>query len=430
VKILQVLRGALIGAAVLFLACGDASAAARFSDPVDDVAVVYETIEARLALMPDVAAWKWTHQRPVFDEERERAVVANVVARAHYFGLTPESVQKVFETQIKIARAIQTALFEKWREQGFPADLTARDLETDLRPALDAIGDEQLKALYWARTELPRVTVTDAISKSLRRIASFAGVTAQDMAELRSVLHDLQPDAQNIDALARLRVLRIGTTGDYAPFSLEHNGELAGVDIQLGTELAAYMELEPRFVRTSWATLMDDLQAGRFDVAISGISNTPERAARGEFSTAYHIDGKTPIARCEDRNRFGSLSDIDKPQVKVIVNPGGTNEQFVRERIEHARIIVHADNRTIFDEIVAGRADVMITDGVEVELQTRRHKELCRTMSVAFTNTAKAILLPRASSLAKDIDVWVRAEVARGGVQTKLQRALTEANSD
>lgn len=423
-KVPHLFRDAAIGVAIFLLVCGGVSAAERFADPADDVARVYETIDARLSLMPEVAAWKWSRQRPVFDEDRERAVVASVVSRAHYFGLRPESVQRVFEVQIQIARSVQTALFDEWRAQGFPDGKQVRDLDGDLRPALDAISNELLAALYWARTELPRVQTNDAISKSLRHVASFAGVTAQDLAELRSALHELRPDSQNIDALARLLVLRIGTTGDYAPFSFEHAGELSGVDIELGVALAAHMGLTPRFVRTTWAGLMDDLQAGRFDLAISGISNTPDRAARAEFSTAYHFDGKTAVARCEDRHRFGNLSEIDQAQVKVIVNPGGTNEQFVREHIQHARVIVHADNRTIFDELVAGRADVMITDAVEVELQTRRHKELCRTMNATLTNTAKAILLPRGSDLAKDVDQWLQAEVARGGVQVKLQRAL------
>ncbi len=424
------LRDALIGVAFFLAFGGIAAAASRFADPGDDVARVYAAIDARLSLMPEVAAWKWTHRRPVFDEERERAVVANAAARAPYFGLTPESVQRVFETQIKIARAVQTALFETWRNEGFPTDRAIRDLETDLRPLLDTIGSEQLAALYWARAELSRVAVTEEISRSLRHMASFAGVTAQDLAELRTVLHDVRATSQTIDPIARLRVLRIGTTGDYAPFSLEREGELSGVDIELGVSLANHLELQPRFVRTTWSTLMDDLQMGRFDVAMSGISNTPERAARAEFSTAYYLDGKTPIARCEDRAKFAALADIDKSQVKVIVNPGGTNEQFAREHIENAQLIVHADNRTIFDEIIARRADVMITDGVEVELQTRRHKELCRTMSGTMTNTAKAILLPRGSSFFKEIDQWLQAEVARGGVQVKLQRALKEADGD
>jgi cyclohexadienyl dehydratase len=426
-KRLHVLRDALAGVA-LFLSSVAALAAdsvARFADPSDDVARVYASMDARLSLMPEVAAWKWANRRPVFDEERERAVVANMTARAQYFGLTPDSIQRLIETQIKIARAVQTALFESWRNEGFPAGRPVRELDSDLRPALDGITNEQLAALFWARTHLTRVSVNDEISKSLRHMASFAGVTAQDLAELRAVLHEVQPTSQVIDPIARLRVLRIGTTGDYAPFSLERGDELSGVDIELGAALAVHLELRPRFVKTTWATLMDDLQAGRFDLAMSGISNTPERAARGEFSTAYHLDGKTSIARCEDRAKFSALDDIDKSQVRVIVNPGGTNEQFVRERLQHARIIVHADNRTIFEELVAERADVMITDGVEVELQTRRHKALCRTMPGTMTNAAKAILLPKGSSLSKDVDQWLQAEVARGGVQAKLQSALS-----
>lgn len=428
VKILQVLRDALLSVVLLSAvgAGGALAASPRFAEPADDVARLYESIDARLSLMPDVAAWKWTHRRPVFDEDRERAVLANVVARAHYFGLTPESVQRIFETQMKLARSVQTALFETWKSEGFPQNLAIRDLETDLRPALDGLSSDQLAALYWVRSDLARIPINDSVSRSMRHMASFAGVTAQDLAELRNVLHELKPNSQAIDTVARLRVLKIGTTGDYAPFSLEVNGELSGVDIDMGVALAEHLELKPRFVKTTWSTLMDDLQAGRFDIAMSGISNTPERAARAEFSTAYHVDGKTPIARCEDRARFDSLAEIDKSQVKVIVNPGGTNEQFAREHIAQAHIIVHADNRTIFDEIVAGRADVMITDGVEVELQTRRRKGLCRTMSATLTNSAKAILLPRGSGFAKDVDQWVQNEVARGGVQTRLQRALAK----
>jgi cyclohexadienyl dehydratase len=428
VKILHVLRGALMGVALLAAGSGMRvlAAAPHFAEPADDAARLYETIDARLSLMPEVAAWKWIHQRPVFDEERERAVLANVVARAHYFGLMPESVQRIFETQMKLARSVQTALFETWRTEGFPPNRVIRDLETDLRPALDALSSEQLAALYWVRSDIARIPVNDSVARSMRHMASFAGVTAQDLAELRNVVHDLKPNSQSIDTVARLRVVRIGTTGDYAPFSLERNGELSGVDIEMAASLAEYLELKPRFVKTTWPTLMEDLLAGRFDVAMSGISNTPERAARAAFSTAYHVDGKTPIARCEDRSRFGNLAEIDKSQVRVIVNPGGTNEQFTREHIAQARIIVHADNRTIFEEIVAGRADVMITDGVEVELQTRRRKELCRTMSGTLTNSAKAVLLPRGSTFAKDVDQWVQNEVARGGVQTRLQRALAK----
>jgi cyclohexadienyl dehydratase len=86
---------------------------------------------------------------------------------------------------------------------------------------------------------------------------------------------------------------------------------------------------------------------------------------------------------------------VDQPKVRLIVNPGGTNEQYVRSNVHHAQIVVYPDNRAIFDEITAGHADVMITDDVEAELQTHHHAGLCRTLPGTLTHADKAILMPR-----------------------------------
>ncbi len=149
----------------------------------------------------------------------------------------------------------------------------------------------------------------------------------------------------------------------------------SGADIALAQSLAADLGLEAVFVPTSWPTLMPDLAADRFDVALSGISITSERAAAASFSLPYHTGGKTILARCADRARFDTPQELDEARVRVIVNPGGTNEAWVRANLGQAQIRVHPDNRSIFQEIVAGRADAMVTDDVEAELQARRHPQ-------------------------------------------------------
>jgi cyclohexadienyl dehydratase len=57
----------------------------------------------------------------------------------------------------------------------------------------------------------------------------------------------------------------------------------------------------------------------------------------------------------------------------VIANPGGTNERFDRARLHEAEIVVYPDNLTIFDELAAGRADLMITDASETRFQAKLH---------------------------------------------------------
>jgi hypothetical protein len=51
--------------------------------------------------------------------------------------------------------------------------------------------------------------------------------------------------------------------------------------------------------------------------------------------------------------------------VHVLVNPGGTNERFDRAHLQKATMIQWSDNATIFDALVEGKADLMITDAVE-----------------------------------------------------------------
>ena len=57
---------------------------------------------------------------------------------------------------------------------------------------------------------------------------------------------------------------------------------------------------------------------------MGGVSVTLERAKKGFFSAPYLREGKTPIARCADKDKYQTLAEIDRPGVRVIANPGGT----------------------------------------------------------------------------------------------------------
>ena len=102
--------------------------------------------------------------------------------------------------------------------------------------------------------------------------------------------------------------------------------------------------------------------------------------------------------------------------VRVEVNPGGTNEAFAKTHFPHAELTEYPDNRTIFDDLAAGHADVIVTDGVEVDLQTRRHRAvLCPADAPhAFNHFAKAYWITRDPPLKAAVDAAVENSLRDG----------------
>ena len=223
--------------------------------------------------------------------------------------------------------------------------------------------------------------------------------------------------ANRLDEILLRGVLRVGTTGDYKPFSFRAgtSDTWLGLDIALAGELARALGVKLQLVPTSWPTLMQDFAAGRFDVALGGVSVTLERQKQAFFSIPYLRDGKTPIARCADAAKYQTVGQIDRPDVRVIVNPGGTNERFVRANVPRAKLTVWPDNTTIFDRLAAGDADVMITDAIEAKLQQRLHPKLCAVHpETPFDLSEKAVRLPRDVELKAFVDQWLHQAIESG----------------
>ena len=107
------------------------------------------------------------------------------------------------------------------------------------------------------------------------------------------------------------------------------------------------------------------------------------------------------------------------------MNPGGTNQKFVRANIKKAQVIVYPDNTTIFEQIRDGHADIMVTDDIEVKLQQQLHPKLCATMpDTLLTYTEKGYLLPQDIALKEYLDGWLQQVKHNGKLKLAFARYL------
>ncbi len=199
--------------------------------------------------------------------------------------------------------------------------------------------------------------------------------------------------------------VRVCSTGDYRPFTFrDSQGNWSGLDIEMAHDMAGRLGVQLDLVPTTWASLVDDL-GDKCDAAMGGISITLDRAKHAIYSAPYLRDGKAAIVRCADSPKFQTLADIDRPGVRVAVNPGGTNAQFDKDHLHFAQVVNYPDNNTIFDQLTGNAADVMITDSSEIRWQTDQNPQLCgESLDHPFTFEQKGYLV---TQTAPDLQQWI-----------------------
>ena len=227
-------------------------------------------------------------------------------------------------------------------------------------------------------------------------------------------------------ATTPLKCLNVGTTGDYPPFSyLLENGKYSGFDVDLSKLFAQSIGKKACFVKTSWPTLMKDYSDNKFEIALSGISITKEREKVAHLSSGHVLLGKALLYRCSDK-RFSKKSNFDQKKFVAVVNPGGTNELYLRKHFKNVSITVYKDNNSIFEKIRNHSADFMITDSVEASYQVNKDSKLCR--STGFLKESKAYIgaLTQSQLLKENFNNFIYKILRNGQLQILKNRYLSK----
>ena len=228
---------------------------------------------------------------------------------------------------------------------------------------------------------------------------SFASCTANDDRSALPLGSSKNPSEKKptIERIVERGKLLVGTTGDYRPLSYqEADCSYWGFGIEMAGKIAERLGVNIEFVQTSWPTLSADVQAEpqTFDLAIGGITITDARKETMLMSEGYLCNGKTILCRADEADRYQSLADIDRPEVRAMVNPGGLNEKFALANLTHAQIIVHQKNEEIPSQVAEGKADVMITEITEAPWYVQNDPRLAAPpLNSPFTHGEIGVLM-------------------------------------
>ncbi|RYE37920.1 MAG: transporter substrate-binding domain-containing protein [Hyphomicrobiales bacterium] len=195
----------------------------------------------------------------------------------------------------------------------------------------------------------------------VKKICAMATMTMAAAVLLMPAVHA----GPRLDRIMESKVIRVGTPGDYRPFAIKTEAGYSGHDIDVIELVAKELGVKIEYVPTSWPNLMKDIQANRFDVAVGGITRNVTRIRQIEMLPGYAPFGKVALVRAADKAKFNKPDDLNQASVRVIKNPGGTNEAYVLDKLKAAQVSTHDKNAEIPALIAEGKGDAMITETYE-----------------------------------------------------------------
>lgn len=189
-------------------------------------------------------------------------------------------------------------------------------------------------------------------------------------------------------------VLRIGTSGDYAPFSLDGQG----FDVRVAESFAEDLGYELVWVPFRWPELEARMTRGDFDLVMSGITWRARRSVIAPLSLAVAMGGPCLLVR-------------SSPAERIVVNAGGFLETWVRERYPEAKLTAVTANQSLPALLASGDFDALATDSFEIE-RFRRPGWSARCERPIH---AKAYWVSerKHANLLEQLDGWLLAESAQ-----------------
>ncbi|MBI2736731.1 MAG: amino acid ABC transporter substrate-binding protein [Rhodospirillales bacterium] len=125
--------------------------------------------------------------------------------------------------------------------------------------------------------------------------------------------------------------LRIGTYFVNPPFEYVSDGQRVGFEVDLMNAIAARLSLAAVFVDTEWEKILQEMQDGRYDCIVGGITITPERQRLLAWSTPYMT---TTLSLVVDGRRSPNLRSMADFRNAVVGVQAATTDYDIAIRMQ------------------------------------------------------------------------------------------------
>lgn len=148
-------------------------------------------------------------------------------------------------------------------------------------------------------------------------------------------------------------------SGVYKPFNYKENGKLSGFDVEIGQALAQRMGMKAVPVTNPWETIIQGLQAKKYDAIIGSMTITEERSKAVDFTDTYYRSG-AQVFVSEDNSDLTSAEKLKGKKIGVVKS--SIYSDHAQTLTDKDKIVEYDSDITALMDLPTGRLDAVITD--------------------------------------------------------------------
>lgn len=159
--------------------------------------------------------------------------------------------------------------------------------------------------------------------------------------------------------------LIVGTSSGYPPYVFvdaeSPDKKVIGLDMEMCKQIADKLGVKLEVQDMSFSALLSSVTSGKVDIAVGGVSPTPEREKAMAFSDIYLPTEQKLLVRKENQHAFKSMADL---KGKVIGAEKSTTQEATAQKIEGATAIGLSSVPDAILQLKNGKLDGIVLEGV------------------------------------------------------------------
>ena len=200
----------------------------------------------------------------------------------------------------------------------------------------------------------------------------------------------------SLEAVQKKGVLTVATSPDFPPFESLDGDRIVGIEVDILEKIAETLGVEIKFEQMDFDSVLPGVQAGKFDVGMSGITVTAEREKNADFTDPYFMAAQA-IVVMEDSD-ITCKADLEGKSVSV--QTGTTAESYCMENGYDVQAFQANNDAAI--ALTSGKVDAWVVDN-EVAVALAAELDGAVVLDEAMTSE------PYAFAFAKGSDTLVAA---------------------